>query len=124
MAALDAATFVLPSLEKIRVLFDLCHEKQQCYVDRTFWQYWRHQNGFPLLKTAEVCVATHLVPLWIRNDAKDEPLFEFLDVTWRVDFLEAVVGYHMDTLFGASLLDEASVARRDAAFAEYWSCLS
>ena len=121
MAALDAATFVLPSLEKIRVLFDLSHEKTGRYVDRTFWQYWRHQNGFPLLKTAEVSVATHLVSFWIRNDAKDEPLYEFRDVSWRVDFLEAVVGYHMDVLFGASLLDEASVARREAVFAEDWA---
>ena len=124
MAALDAATFVLPTLEKIRVLFDLSHEKMGRYIDRTFWQYWRHQHGFPLLKTAEVSVAVDLVPVWIRNDADDTPLWEFRDVTWRLDFLEAVVGYHMDILFGASLLDPAAVAERDAAFAEYWSCLS
>lgn len=124
MKALDAATFVLPLLEKIRVLFDLSHEKMGRFVDRTFWQYWRHEHGFPLLKSAEVSVAVHLEPFWIRQDAQYESFWEFRDVTWKVDFLEAIIGYHMDILFGASLLDSASVAKRDAVFAETWVCFS
>lgn len=112
MAALNAATFVLPSLEKIRVLFDLCHEGNEQYVDRTLWQYSRHVNGFPLLKTAEVRVATHLLPFLM----EDNRTVEFREVRWRVQLLEAIVGHHMDVLFGASLLDPASVAERDAIF--------
>ena len=113
MAALDSATFVLPRLEKIRVLFDLSHDGMGRYVDRTLWQACRHRNGFPLLKTAEVRVATHLLPLPKRDDADSDELRE---TRWRVELLEAIVGYHMDVLFGASLLDPASTAERDATF--------
>ena len=116
MAALDAATFVLPRLESIRVLFDLCHEGKGKYVDRTLWQSFRHVNGFPLLKTAEVRVATHLLPFPKESTTKGERLYELRDVRWRVQLVEAIVGYHMDVLFGARLLDPASVAKRDAAF--------
>ena len=117
MAALDAATFVLSRLEEIRVLFDLCHEGKERHVDRTLWQSCRHRNGFPLLKTAEVCVATHLLPFLMRDDTNGERSHEFRDVRWRVQLLEAIAGHHMDVLFGASLLDPASVAERDDIFA-------
>ena len=118
MAALDAATFVLPGLEKIRITFDLCHEGKERHVDRSLWQYWRHRNGFPLLKTAEVRVATDLLPIvMMEDDAEGEGSQEFRDVGWRVQLLEAIVGHHMDVLFGGSLLDPASVTERDATFA-------
>ena len=116
MAALDAATFVLPRLEKIRVLFDLCHEGKAREIDGTFWQFWRHRNSFPLLKTAEVRVATHLVPFPLEENSEGECTDELREVRWHADFLEAIVGHHMDVLFGRSLLDPASVAERDAIF--------
>ncbi|KAL9068543.1 MAG: hypothetical protein Q9161_006088 [Pseudevernia consocians] len=116
MYALDSATFVLLRLEKIRVLFDLCHEGKESWMDRTLWQSCRHRNGFPLLKTAEVRVASHLYSCAWRDPTKGEDIYAHLDATWRVELLEAIVGYHMDVFFGASLLDSASVAKRDANF--------
>lgn len=116
MAALDGAIFVLPRLEKIRVVFDFCHEGKGNYVDRTLWQYSRHCNGFPLLKTAEVRVASRLLPFPMEDNTKGEHSYELRDVRWRVQLLEAILGHHMDVLFGASLLDPASVAEREAAF--------
>lgn len=90
-------------------------------MDETFWQYWRHRNGFPLLKTAEVRVATHFVARWMGKDEEGELLWELRDVTWRKEFLEAILEHHMDVLFGATLLDEASVAERKATFALHCS---
>lgn len=116
MAALDAATFVLPELEKIRVLFDLCHEGNEKYVDGTRWQFHRHRHGFPLLKTAEVRVTTDLLSFPMREDTDGKRLHEFRDVGWRVELFEAILGHHMDILFGASLLDPAAVAARNATF--------
>ena len=116
MAALDAATFVLPMLGKIRVLFDLCHEGNERHVDRTLWPACRHRNGFPLLKTAEVRVATHLVPFVLKETREGECIYELRDGRWRAHFMEAIAGHHMDVLFGVSLLDPASVAERDAIF--------
>ena len=118
MAALDAATFVLPRLEKIRVLFDVCYEGKERYMEGARWQYWRHRHGFPLLQTAEVRVASDLLPLLKRDDTEGEHSQELCDVGWRVGLSEAIVGHHMDVLFGASVLDPASVAQRDATFAQ------
>ncbi|CAD6585362.1 MAG: hypothetical protein ASARMPREDX12_001972 [Alectoria sarmentosa] len=114
MVALDGATFVLPWLVEIRVLFDLCYEDKERQVDRTLWPYSRHRNGFPLLKTAEVRVATDVVPYPTEDDPERDELRE---VGWRVDLVEAIAGHHMDVMFGASLLDAAAVAARDAEFA-------
>lgn len=116
MNPLDAATFVLPGLKEIRVLFDLCHEGKEGQVERTPWQYWRHRNAVRLLETAEVRVATHFYP-FPTDKTEYEDIWEFRDCRWRWQFLEAVLGFHMDVLFGASLLDPASVAERDATFA-------
>ncbi len=120
MGLLDGATFVLPTLEKIRVLFDLCYEGNAHHIDGSRWQYWRHFNGFPLLKTAEVRVATHLVPSMFMENMEDEWKYEIQEGRWRGHFVEAIVGHHMDALFGVSLLDPASVAERDAIFDEPW----
>ena len=38
MSALDAAALVLPKLETIRILFDLCYEGNERYMDRSLWQ--------------------------------------------------------------------------------------
>ena len=113
MAALDGATFVLPGLLEIRVLFDLSYEGKEGEVDRTRWPSSRHRNGFPILKTAEVRVATHVVPYPREDDPERDELRE---PGWRVELVEAIVGHHMDVMFGASLLDAASVAARDAEF--------
>lgn len=120
MVALDGATFVLPKLEKIRVLFDLCYEGMAHHIDGSLWQFWRHCNAFPLLKTAEVRVATHLVPSMVKGNMKDEWNLEILEGRWSGHFVEAIVGHHMDVLFGVSLLDPASVAERDAIFNQPW----
>ena len=116
MSVLDSASFVLLRLEKIRVLFDLCHEGKARWVDRSLWQSCRHRNGFPLLKTAEVRVASHLFPCARWDHINFESIYTLLDSNWRVQLLEAIVGYHMDVFFGASVLDSASVAKRDANF--------
>lgn len=112
MSALDAAAFVLPELQRIRVLFDLCHEGNERYVDGSRWQYFRHRNGIRLLNSAEIRVATHMSIFM-----KDERVTEFREVGWPVRFVEAIAGHHLDVLFGGSLLDPVSVKARDATFA-------
>lgn len=118
MAVLDAAPFALPRLQKMRVLFDLCHGGKEGHVDGTRWQYSRHRNRLPLLKTAEVRVARHRLRFLkeVKDDAKSDRNYAVREVGWRVELLEAIVGHHMDVLFGASLLDPASVAERNAVF--------
>lgn len=113
MSALDAAHFVLPELQRIRVLFDLSYEGDEGYMDGTLWQYSRHRNDIRLLKSAEIRVATHLSIFM-----KDERSYEIHEVGWRVQLVEAIIEHHLDVLFGGSLLNAVSVEARDAIFAQ------
>ena len=99
--ALNAATLVLPRLNKIRVTFDLCHEGNEHHVDGTQWYSHRHSLGFPLLRTAEVRVATHFMRFQRRDDGTDDRLLEYRDdVVWGGVISEDDVRHHMDALFG------------------------
>ena len=111
MSALDAAAFVLPELERIGVLFDLCYEGNERFMDRTLWQNGRHCHCIRLLKSAEIRVATDLSIF-----VKDGRSYEFRESGWRVQLVEAIAGHHLDVLFGGSLLDPISVAARDTTF--------
>ena len=113
MNVLSSATFVLRQLEEIRVLFDLSYQGNERFLDQTFWQSHRHKHSFPLLKFAEVRVATDLMSVWrIENG---NWVFAFSE-GWQEGLPEAIIGHHMDVLFGASLLDRAAVKERNKAF--------
>ena len=113
MKVLNGATFVLPQLEKNRVLFDLSYQGNERFLDQTFWQSHRHKYNFPLLKFAEVRVATDLMSVWRMENGNW--VYDFYE-GWQAGLPEAIVGHHMDVLFGASLLDRAAVKERNKAF--------
>ena len=119
MGALDAAPYVMPGLDSICVLFDLCHKGNEAHVDSTLWQYFRHRHGFPLIRKAEVRVASDLVVVPGQEEGEEE----FRVFGWRVQLLEAIAGHHMDVFFAAGVLNSAGVAARNATFAQE-SCLS
>ena len=98
-SVLNAATLILPGLNKIRVTFDLCHIGNEHFVDGTPWQSGRHRRSFPLLKRAEVRVATHFTRFY-RGDDAGEVSVEFRDVGWGTLIVEDDVRHHMDALFG------------------------
>ena len=97
---LNAAPFVLPGLNKIRVTFDLCHSGNERFVDGFPWQAGGHRRSFPLLKTAEVRVATYFMMFLKRDVGLDEVPWEYRDVGWGRLIGEDDVRHHMDALFG------------------------
>ena len=97
---LNAAPFVLPGLNKIRVTFDLCHSGNERFVDGTLWQAGRHRRSFPLLKRAEVRVATHFMMFFKEGEGGGEGSYEYRDVGWGRLIVEDDVRHHMDALFG------------------------
>ena len=97
---LNAAPFVLPGLNKIRVTFDLCYNGNESFVDGSLWQSGRHRQRFPLLKRAEVRVATHFA-MFVKGDGgAGEVEYEYRDVGWGRLIGEDDVRHHMDALFG------------------------
>ena len=98
---LNAAPLILPGLNQIRVTFDLCHSGNERFVDGLLWQSGRHRRGFPLLKRAEVRVATHFSLCFTKDGgAGEEDSYEYRDVGWGRLIVEDDVRHHMDALFG------------------------
>ena len=64
----------------------------------------------------EVFTTTDFWPIPRRDDGSY--YCELREVGWRVRLSEAILGHHLDVLFGASLLDAAAVAERDAVFCQ------
>ena len=97
---LNAATFVLPFLNKIRVNFDLCHDDNERFRDGALWQSCRHRRSFPLLRRAEVRVATHFVEVVKKDGSVGEAAHEYREIGWGWLIEEDDVRHHMDALFG------------------------
>ena len=110
---LNAATFVLPLLNRIRITFDLCHNGNEWFSDGTVWQSGRHHRSFPLLRRAEVRVATHFMKFVKEDGSVGEAAHEYRDIGWGVVIEEDDVMHHMDALFGTLPVGEGNSSDDD-----------